>query len=72
MERKNPKQLRLTKDIGEAAESVHREYQVATGQHNLTFVEFGNLVFTEGLHTMNILIDRKRNSMGKRKIRRAK
>lgn len=70
MERRNAKQLRLSKEMGEAAEKMHREYQVATSQHNLSFVDFGNLVLEKGLIATQMLMNN--NKSTKRKIRRRK
>lgn len=69
MERKNPKQLRLQRDVEQQAEEMHRQYQVHTKQHNMTFVEFGNLVLLEGMASLR---QNMKNEQPKRKIRRAK
>ena len=66
MERKNPKQLRLQKDVELAAEKLHREWQVATGEHNLTFVDFGNRVMLAGINEVKTRIEKQKQ---KRKIR---
>ncbi len=48
MERNNPKQLKLTSDVGELAEQVHRDYQ-SYSKTNMSFRTFGNMVMHEGL-----------------------
>jgi len=49
MERNNPKQLKLTDEVGKLAEKVHLQYQAVFGV-NMTFREFGNMVMRYGLH----------------------
>ena len=73
MERKNAKQLRLEDGAGITAEKFHRRYQVATNQHNLSFVDFGNLVFARGLDEIQKYLQedtKKKNTP--RKIRKRK
>ena len=67
MERKNPKQLWLTDDVGVLAEKVHRQYQ-AGNNTNITFRDFGNMAMQEGLEMVALQMKVIKKHRKRRKI----